>query len=139
LKSKNQNWWREVEMESDDKILFHRVRTLENRLNKLEVVLEELKNKVEYERLSEDKNLQNIKCQEQSIAIIESKKDKIIQLKDVITCFGSKYIIKLPFKDILGIRIPVKIKLTSHITYKILALVDTCCIKNIIHDKYFIK
>jgi hypothetical protein len=139
LKSKNQNWRREVEIESNDNILFHRVRTLENRLNKLEVVLEELKNKIEYERLSEDKNLQNIEYQEQSIAIIENKKDKIIQLKDVITSFGSKYIIKLPFKDILGVRIPIKIKLTPHITYKILALVDTGCTKNIIHDKYFIK
>jgi hypothetical protein len=108
-------------------------------LNKLEVVLEELKNKVEYECLFEDKNLQNIECQEQSIAIIEKKKDKIIQLKDVITNFRSKYIVKLPFKDILGIRILVKIKLTPHITYKILALVDTGCMKNIIHDKYFIK
>jgi hypothetical protein len=47
LKSRNQNWRREVEIESDDKILFHRIRTLENRLNKLEVVLEELKNKIE--------------------------------------------------------------------------------------------
>jgi hypothetical protein len=46
LKSKNQNWRREVEIESDDKILFHRIRTLENRLNKLKVVLEELKNRV---------------------------------------------------------------------------------------------
>jgi hypothetical protein len=108
-------------------------------LNNLEIVLEELKNKVEYERSSEDKNLQNIKCQEQSIAINENKKDKIIQLKDVITSFRSKYIVKLTFKVILGIRIPIKIKLTPHITYKILALVDTCCTKNIIHDKYFIK
>jgi hypothetical protein len=58
---------------------------------------------------------------------MENKKDKIIQLKDVITSFGSKYIVKLPFKDILGIRIPVKIKLTPHITYKILAFVDTGC------------
>jgi hypothetical protein len=106
-------------------------------LNKLEVVLEELKNKVEYERLSEDKNLQNIECQEQSI--IENKKDKIIQLKDVMTSFRSKYIVKLPFNEILGIRILIKIKLTPHITYKILTLVDTCCTKNIIHDKYFIK
>jgi hypothetical protein len=72
-KSKNQNWRREVEIESDDKILFHCIRTLENRLNKLEVVLEELKNKVEYECLSEDKNLQNIECQEQPIAIIEKR------------------------------------------------------------------
>jgi hypothetical protein len=64
---------------------------------------------------------------------------KIIQLKDAITCFGSKYIVKLPFKDILGIRIHIKIKLTLHITCKLLALVDTGCTKNIIHDKYFIK
>jgi hypothetical protein len=89
--------------------------------------------------LSEDKKLQNIECQEQSIEIIENKKDKIIQLKDVITSFGSKYIIKLPFKDILGIRIPIEIKLTPHITYKILALLDTGCTKNIIHDNYCIK
>jgi hypothetical protein len=60
-------------------------------------------------------------------------------LKDTITSFGSKNIVKLPFKDILGIRIPIKIKLTPHITYKLLALVDTDCTKNIIHDKYFIK
>jgi hypothetical protein len=45
-----------------------------------------------------DKNLQNIECQEQSITIIENKKDKIIHLKDVITSFESKYIVKLPFK-----------------------------------------
>jgi hypothetical protein len=94
-------------------------------LNKLEVVLEELK--IRY----------NMSI-EQSIAIIE-KKDKIIHLKDVITSFRSKYIVKLSFKDILGIRIPIKIKLIPHITYKILALVDTGCTKNIIHDKYFIK
>jgi hypothetical protein len=139
LKSKNQNWRREVELEARDKILSQRVRTLENRLHKLEIVLKELKNKVEYEHLSKDKNLQNIECQEQSIAIIENKRDKIIQLKDVITSFGSKYIVKLSFKDILGIRIPIKIKLTPHITYKILALVDTGCTKNIIYEKYFIK
>jgi hypothetical protein len=60
-------------------------------------------------------------------------------LKDAITSFGSKYIVKLPFKDILEIIIPIKIKLTPYITYKLLALVDTGCTKNIIHDKYFIK
>jgi hypothetical protein len=60
-------------------------------------------------------------------------------LKDAIPSFESKYIVKLPFKNILGIRIPIKIKLTLHITYKLLALVDTCCTKNIIYDKYFIK
>jgi hypothetical protein len=40
-------------------------------------------------------------CPEQPIAIIENKKDKIIKLKDVITSFGSKYNVKLSFKDIL--------------------------------------
>jgi hypothetical protein len=80
-----------------------------------------------------------ILSQEQSIAIFENKNDKIIQLRDAITSFGSKYIVKLPFKDILGIRIRIKIKLTPHITYKLLALVDTDRTKNIIHDKYFIK
>jgi hypothetical protein len=42
------------------------------------------------------------------IAIFENKNDKIIQLKDAITSFESKYIVKLSFKDILGIRIPIK-------------------------------
>jgi hypothetical protein len=60
-------------------------------------------------------------------------------LKDAITSFRSKYIVKLPFKDILGIRTLIKIKLTPHITYKLLALVNTGCTNNIIHDKYFIK
>jgi len=31
----------------------------------------------------------------------------------------------------------VKVKLTPTITYKILALVDTGCTKNIMYDKYF--
>jgi hypothetical protein len=139
LKTKNQNWKKEVELESDERIVSHHVMTLENRLNKLEIDLEEFKNKVECGRISECKTLKNIECQEQSIAIFENKNDKIIRLKDAITSFGSKYIVKLPFKDILGIIIPIKIKLTPHITYKLLALVDTCCTKNIIHDKYFIK
>jgi len=45
----------------------------------------------------------------------------------------------LPFKDILGIRVPVKIILKPNISYKILALIDTGCTKNIIHDKYFVR
>jgi hypothetical protein len=43
LKTKNQNWRNEVELESDERIISHRVRTLENKLNKLEIELEELK------------------------------------------------------------------------------------------------
>jgi hypothetical protein len=53
--------------------------------------------------------------------------------------FGSKYIIKLPFKEIVGIRIPVKLNLTPTITYKTLALVDTSYTNNIIHVKYFAR
>ena len=45
----------------------------------------------------------------------------------------------MPFKEIVGIRIPVKVKLTPTITYKILALVDTGYTKNIMHDKYFAR
>ena len=33
----------------------------------------------------------------------------------------------------------MKVKLTPTITYKILALVDTGCTKNIMHDKYFAR
>uniref|UniRef100_K4A1T1 Reverse transcriptase/retrotransposon-derived protein RNase H-like domain-containing protein n=1 Tax=Setaria italica TaxID=4555 RepID=K4A1T1_SETIT len=47
--------------------------------------------------------------------------------------------VRLPFKEIVGIRIPVKVKLTPTITYKILALVETGCTKNIIHNKYFAR
>ena len=72
-------------------------------------------------------------------AISNRKNDKAIQLKEAIINFGSKYIVKLPFKEIIGIRIPVKVKLTPNISYKILALVDTGCTKNIINDKYFAK
>ena len=63
----------------------------------------------------------------------------MIQLKNALVSFGNKYIVRLPFKEILGIRIPVKIKLKPNVTYKLLALVDTGCTKNIIHDKYFIR
>ena len=63
----------------------------------------------------------------------------MIQLKEAIINFGSKYIVRLPFKEIIGIRVPIKVKLTPNISYKILALVDTGCTKNIIHDKYFVK
>jgi hypothetical protein len=90
LKTKNQNWRKQVELESEERIISHHVRTLENRLNKLEIELEEFKNKVECDHILEDKTLQNIECQEQSIAIFENKNDKIIQLKDAITSFGSK-------------------------------------------------
>ena len=60
-------------------------------------------------------------------------------MKDAITSFGNKYIVRLPFKEVLGIRIPVKIVLKPNISYKVLALLDTGCTKNIIHDKYFMR
>jgi len=49
----------------------------------------------------------------------------------------SKYIIKIPIKDILGIRIPIIINLKPNLSYQLLALLDTGCTKNIIHSKYF--
>ena len=76
---------------------------------------------------------------EQMITVRDKKGDKLIQLKDAITSFGNKYIVRLPFKEVLGIRIPVKIVLKPNISYKVLALLDTGCTKNIIHDKYFMR
>ena len=112
---------------------------LENRLNKLEVELENLKNNCDIKALPENKDIQNTEFKEQLITLKDSNTAKIIQLRDAITNFGNKYIVRLPFKEILGIRIPVKIKLTPKVSYKILALVDTGCTKNIIHDKYFTR
>ena len=43
-------------------------------------------------------------------AISNRKNDKAIQLKEAIINFGSKYIVRLPFKEIIGIRVPVKVK-----------------------------
>ena len=61
----------------------------------------------------------------------DQKKDKInISL-------GNKYIIKIPIKDMLGIRIPIIINLKPNLSYQLLALLDTGCTKNIIHSKYF--
>jgi len=133
LKSKNYNWRIEVELESEEKILASRVRTLENKMNKFEVKFEELKNKVEYNNIKQKGVV--IENNEQMITIRDHKGDKLIQLKDAITSFGSKYIVKFPFKDILGIRIPIKIVLKPNISYKLLALLDTGCTKNIIHCK----
>jgi hypothetical protein len=76
-----------------------RIRTLENRVNKLEVELEDLKTKIESTCLKEDEFIENIECQEQTIALKDSRGDKIIQLKDAITNFGNKYIVKLLFKE----------------------------------------
>nr|AAX96229.1 retrotransposon protein, putative, Ty3-gypsy sub-class [Oryza sativa Japonica Group]ABA92685.1 retrotransposon protein, putative, Ty3-gypsy subclass [Oryza sativa Japonica Group] len=63
--------------------------------------------------------------------------NKIVQIP--LSYGEDKPRIRLPFKEILGIRIPVKVKLTPKVSYKILALVDTGCTKNIIHDKYFTR
>ena len=149
LKAGNQRWRQEVELEEEDKLLARRVRNLENRINSLEVELEELRSKIEVSEVqkAEEKAGKNIELKDQTIisnkdnsAIQSSNKDNsTIQLKDAIINFGSKYIVKLPFKEIVGIRIPVKVKLTPTITYKILALVDTGCTKNIMHDKYFAR
>ena len=49
----------------------------------------------------------------------------------------SKYIIKIPIKDMLGIKNPIIINLKQNLSYQLLALLDTGCTKNIIHSKYF--
>ena len=139
IKANKQKWRKEIELESDERILSSRVRVLENRINKLEVELENLKINYDIKALPENKDIQNTEFKEQVMTLKDSNTAKIIQLKDAITNFGNKYIVKLPFKEILGIRIPVKVKLSPKVSYKILALVDTGCTKNIIHDKYFIK
>jgi len=142
LKSKNQGWRQEVEIEPEDQILSSRVRNLENRINKLEAELEELKYKLENNSGNidqEDITIKNTELKDQMVTVREQKGDRLIQLKDAITSFGSKYIVRLPFKEVLEIRLPVKIVLKPNISYKILALLDTGCTKNIIHDKYFMR
>src|SRR4051812_47960458 len=144
LKGKNQGWRQEIELEPDEYILNRRVRNLENRINKLEEELEVLKDKLERNLKEKDNEEQeniatgNTEMKEQMVTV-RDKKDKLIQLKDAITSFGNKYIVRLPFKEVLGIRIPVRIVLKPNISYKILALLDTGCTKNIIHDKYFVR
>ena len=143
LKASNQVWRQEIEYEPEDRILSSRVRNLENRINRLEADLEELKYKLETANSDkieqEDNIIKNTELKDQMVTIRENKGDRLIQLKDAITSFGNKYVVRLPFKEVLGIRIPVKIILKPNISYKILALLDTGCTKNIIHDKYFAR
>ena len=139
LRINNQKWRQEVELEPEDKLLISRVRNLENRINSLEAELEELRSKIELNEVNKIEENERGMTELKDQAISNRKNDKAIQLKDAIINFGSKYIVRLPFKEIIGIRVPVKVKLTSNISYKILALVDTGCTKNIIHDKYFVK
>uniref|UniRef100_A0A452Y4Y0 Uncharacterized protein n=1 Tax=Aegilops tauschii subsp. strangulata TaxID=200361 RepID=A0A452Y4Y0_AEGTS len=139
LRANNQNWRQEIESEPEERILSSRVRNLENRINKLEAELEKLKDELENDK-KEDNNVAKItEMKEQMVTVRDKKGDKLIQLKDAITSFENKYIVRLPFKEVLGIRIPVRIVLKPNISYKILALLDTGCTKNIIHDKYFMR
>ena len=81
--------------------------------------LEELRSKIELSEVqkAEEKAGKNIELKDQTIisnkdssAIQSNNKDNsAIQLKDAIINFGSKYIVKLPFKENVGIRIPVKV------------------------------
>jgi hypothetical protein len=143
LKAKNESWRQEIEYEPEDRVLSSRVRNLENRINKLEAELEEINYKLQNNNngitCQEDNITKNTELKDQMVTVRESKGDRLIQLKDAITSFGNKYIVRLPFKEVLGIRIPVKIILKPNISYKILALLDTGCTKNIIHDKYFAR
>ena len=126
-------------MEPEERILSSRVRNLENRINKLEAELEKLKDELENSKEQNNNVPKNTEMKEQMVTVRDKKGDILIQLKDAITSFGNKYIVRLPFKEVLGIRIPVKIVLKPNISYKVLALLDTGCTKNIIHDKYFMR
>src|SRR6266536_1076751 len=139
LRANNQKWRQEIELEPEDRILSSRVRNLENRVNKLEAELEKLKGELENSNRQDNNVAKITEMKEQLITLRDKKGDKLIQLKDAITSFGNKYIVRLPFKEVLGIRIPVRIVLKQNISYKILALLDTGCTKNIIHDKYFMR
>jgi ribonuclease HI/predicted FMN-binding regulatory protein PaiB len=142
LKAKNQESRQELEYEPEDEILSSRVRNLENRINKLEVELEELKGKSENkgkDKAQEENASKNTELKDQMTTVKEQKGDRLIQLKDALTSFGNKYIVRLPFKEVSGIRIPIKVVLKPNISYKILALLDTGCTKNIIHDKFFAR
>ena len=142
LQNTNQRWRKEIELEPEEKVLSSRVRNLENRINSLEVEIEELKYKLEqkdHNNKGKEIIAENTELKDQLVTVKDQKGDKVIQLKDAITSFGNKYIVKLPFKEILSIRIPVKITLRPNISFKILALLDTGCTKNIIHDKFFMR
>ena len=102
LKAKNQAWRQEVELEPEDRILSSRVRILENSINKLEAELEELKYNLEINESNikeqEGSKVKITELKDQMVTIRENKGDRLIQLKDAITSFGNKYIVRLPFK-----------------------------------------
>ena len=116
LRANNQKWRQEIELEPEERILSSRVRNLENRINKLEAELEKLKDELENSKEENDNVPKNTEMKEQMITVRDKKGDKLIQLKDAITSFGNKYIVRLPFKEVLGIRIPVKIVLKPNIS-----------------------
>lgn len=107
---------KEIELEPEERILSSRVKILENRINNLKTKIEELKNHMN--KPQEEEILENTEFKEQTIVLKDSKGAKMTQLNNAITNFENKYIVKLPFKDVLGIRITVKIKLKPNITYK---------------------
>jgi len=79
LKAGNQRWRQEVELEEEDKLLTRRVRNLENRINSLEVELEELRSKIELSEVqkAEEKAGKNIELKDQTI--ISNKDNSAIQ------------------------------------------------------------
>ena len=102
LRAHKQGWRKEFEFEPDDKILSSRVRILENRINKLE----DLKTKIDSQALEEEKIVENTECQEQTLAIKDSKNNKMIQLKDDITS-------NLLWKKVVRVVPPPKLKKVS--------------------------
>lgn len=90
----------------NERILSSRVRTFENRVNKLEVELEGLRNKTDNKNLQKGKEKENIECKEETITMKDNKVSKIIQLKDSITNFGTAPA-QIPRRDGLSFTLPV--------------------------------
>ena len=82
LRTNNQKWRQEVELESDDKLLASRVRNLENRINSLEAELEELKSKIELNEANKIEDNHRGLTELKDQAMINRNNDKAIQLKE---------------------------------------------------------
>ena len=73
LRTNNQKWRQELELEPEDKILVSRVRNLERRINNLEAELEQLRSKIELNEVN--------RIKENDRGIIELKDQAIINRK----------------------------------------------------------
>ena len=82
LRTSNQKWRQEVELESEDKLLASKVRNLKNRINSLEAELEELKSKIELNEANKIEDNHRDLTELKNQAMLNRKNDKAIQLKE---------------------------------------------------------